>query len=132
MVIPRTQKPQSNVEPQAPCRPRIRSKASFAHPIPAGIPETGDTLRGFKNRRRAVTLLLAFCVLGVLTSPAHGQEAQWIWSPAHDEGHVPHVACHFRRTVHVRSPQQGQVSIVADDNYELYVNGRTGGVRFVQ
>jgi putative heme-binding domain-containing protein len=72
-------------------------------------------------------LVLAFVAAGLFTSMAGAQEAQWIWSPEHEKDQVPHVTCHFRRTINVRGPKQGQVSIVADDSYDLYVNGRRVG-----
>jgi putative heme-binding domain-containing protein len=68
--------------------------------------------------------LAAIAVL-VCASSIRAQEAQWIWSPEHAPDDVPTgVACHFRKVFPLRSPEAGQVSIAADDAYELYVNGR--------
>lgn len=77
--------------------------------------------------RSVLLLVLVVATTGSVAGRAFGQEAQWIWSPQHEPGHVPHVACHFRKTIVVRSPQQGQISIVADDSYDLFVNGRKVG-----
>lgn len=59
---------------------------------------------------------------------AAGQEAQWIWSADHAKEAIPvGEACHFRRAINLRSPEGGQIAIAADDQYELYVNGRRIG-----
>jgi putative heme-binding domain-containing protein len=54
-------------------------------------------------------------------------EAQWIWSPEHEKGQVPQGACHFRKQFMVPAPEGGEIAITADDEYELYVNGRRVG-----
>ena len=59
---------------------------------------------------------------------AFAQEAQWIWSPEHAKDAVPTGAAgYFRKAFTVRSPESAQVSITADDQFELYVNGRRAG-----
>ena len=65
-----------------------------------------------------------FALLCATPIASLGQEAQWIWSPQHAQGSVPHTSCYFRKTVQVRSPERGQITIAADDAYELFVNGR--------
>jgi putative heme-binding domain-containing protein len=55
------------------------------------------------------------------------QEAQWIWSPEHEPENVPRDACHFRRSITTRAPERGQISVLADDSYEIFVNGRRVG-----
>ncbi len=55
------------------------------------------------------------------------EEALWIWSPLHDGDQVPQTSCYFRKRIDLRRPDQGTVTIVADDAYELYVNGRRVG-----
>ena len=56
------------------------------------------------------------------------QEAQWIWSPDHQKDGVPvGEACHFRKAFSIRAPEGGQIAIAADDEYELYLNGRKIG-----
>jgi putative heme-binding domain-containing protein len=74
-------------------------------------------------------LLVALLMVAGLMAPAlHGQEAQWIWSPEHGKESVPAGAmCHFRKTFALRAPEEGRVAIAADDQYELYVNGRRVG-----
>jgi len=72
-------------------------------------------------------LTLAIVMAGLAPALASGQEAQWIWSPTHDKDDVPHTACHFRKSLFLRSIERGQVTIIADDEYELYINGRRVG-----
>ena len=72
-------------------------------------------------------LLLAALLVCCVTPLASAEEAQWIWSDDHNPQQVPHVACHFRKSISVLAPEQGQISIVADDKYELFVNGRRAG-----
>jgi putative heme-binding domain-containing protein len=67
-------------------------------------------------------------IFGALSS-ASGQEARWIWTPEHAKEGVPTgEACHFRKALNLRNPESGQIAITADDQYELYVNGRRVGV----
>ncbi len=74
--------------------------------------------------RRAVLIFALACHVALGAAP----EAQWIWSPEHEKEKVPQVACHFRKAINLRSPDAGRIVIVADDQYELYVNGRRLGV----
>lgn len=79
------------------------------------------------RRQPAIRLSLALSALAILLSPsiASAQEAEWIWSPLHSKENVPvGAAVHFRKEFSVRSPEQGSISIAADDTYELFVNGR--------
>jgi putative membrane-bound dehydrogenase-like protein len=63
-----------------------------------------------------------------LMSQEVSQEAQWIWTPAHQKDAVPAKAvCHFRKTFNLKEPEAAQLAIAADDEYELYVNGRRIG-----
>lgn len=61
-------------------------------------------------------------------------EAQWIWAPLGRSDLAPAGQCFFRRTFRVDHVEGGYVQIVADDRYELYVNGQRvgGGVGFKQ
>ncbi len=56
-------------------------------------------------------------------------EAQWIW--AHNtsfESPVPvGEVCLFRKPLNLKVPAEGHIEIAADDEYELYVNGRKIG-----
>lgn len=69
-----------------------------------------------------VTSLAAFGLAG--PGRANGEEAQWIWSPEHEQDAVPETACYFRKTIHTVNPSEGNITIAADDAYELYVNSR--------
>jgi putative membrane-bound dehydrogenase-like protein len=81
------------------------------------------------TRRKSLwtaTFTFAFvCVISSLQVAA--QEAQWIWSPAHDKDNVPQATCHFRKTIPLRAAEQGTITIIADDEYELFLNGRRMG-----
>ncbi len=58
---------------------------------------------------------------------ARAAEADWIWSPRHEAGQVPSASCYFRRTFSVHDPVRVQLSIAADDRYEVYLNGQKTG-----
>ena len=79
----------------------------------------------FANRPLIRTLALVSGVFLSLTS-SRGEEAEWIWSPEHEKEAVPEVACHFRKAFNA-NPERGEVTIAADDRYELFVNGRRVG-----
>jgi putative heme-binding domain-containing protein len=83
-------------------------------------------------RRRARAARWHVCLAAALMLAAPGwaaaQEAQWIWSPDHAKDNVPvDEACHFRKAISLRGPEAGHIAIAADDEYELYVNGRRIG-----
>lgn len=65
--------------------------------------------------------------LALLANEAMAQEAHWIWAAEHDKESVPEGACHFRKQFTVTAPEAGQIFIAADDQYELYLNGRRIG-----
>ena len=83
--------------------------------------------------RSYLPVALAVCLVAAVLcgSPQLGgaaaQEAQWIWWPQHVKSEVPSGACYFRKTFTMRSPEQGQIDIGADDWYELFVNGQRVG-----
>ena len=55
-------------------------------------------------------------------------EAQWIWTPAHTKDAAPErTDCHFRKTFNLKEPEAAQLAIAADDQYELFVNGKRVG-----
>jgi putative heme-binding domain-containing protein len=75
--------------------------------------------------------LLRFTVASVLlalfapASFAANTEAEWIWSPDHKKDAVPLKAvCYFRRTFALRLPDKATLTIAADDEYVLYINGK--------
>src|SRR5262245_29273983 len=78
--------------------------------------------------RTVVRLALISLASFVLMGRAAAQEAEWIWSPDHGKDAVPTgEACHFRRSFTLRAPEEAQIVIAADDQYELYINGRRIG-----
>ncbi len=55
------------------------------------------------------------------------QEAEWIWSPEHERNSVPQSTCHFRKNLQLQDPREAKVTIAADDQFELRINGRLIG-----
>lgn len=80
------------------------------------------TLHSILYRCHTLVLLMT-----LVCASASGQEAQWIWSDAHDKDDVPQVTCHFRKTIRLGAPDEGRITLLADDEYELFVNGRKIG-----
>lgn len=75
----------------------------------------------FRQFIRLLTLLL----IGASHGLAAAQEAEWIWSPEHAKDQVPEKSvCYFRRTVPLRLPDKATLTIAADDEYVLFVNGK--------
>ena len=70
----------------------------------------------------ATALMLSVCL------PGKSEEAEWIWTPQHAKEEVPRGSCYFRKSFTLRAPERVQLTIAADDEYELYVNGRKVGV----
>ncbi|MCA9105869.1 MAG: hypothetical protein KDA83_10610, partial [Planctomycetales bacterium] len=66
-------------------------------------------------------------VAGGFTTQAFAQEAQWIWAPGPEKDDIDTGSCYFRRTFSLERPEQGEITIAADDHYELYLNGRRIG-----
>ncbi|MDA1049592.1 MAG: HEAT repeat domain-containing protein [Planctomycetota bacterium] len=77
--------------------------------------------------RRVLCIAALAFACAITSAQVFAQEAQWIWSPAHDKDNVPQVTCHFRKTISLRAAEQGTITIVADDEYELFLNGRRMG-----
>lgn len=60
---------------------------------------------------------------------AAGQEAEWIWAKNASSGAIKkNATVHFRRTLSLKAPEGGTITIAADDAYELFVNGQKIGV----
>ena len=59
--------------------------------------------------------------------PLVGQEAEWIWASGASKDQVPNQSCHFRRTFNVGNPETGELTIAADDSYEVFINGQRLG-----
>ncbi len=70
----------------------------------------------------AIALIMAAC------QPGQAEEAEWIWTPQQAKEDAPKGSCYFRKSFVVRTPERIQLTIAADDEYELYVNGRKVGV----
>lgn len=78
--------------------------------------------------RACSRLALATFASFLLAAGAAAEEAEWIWAPDHAKEGVPTgEACHFRKAINLRAPEGGQIVIAADDQYELYLNGRRIG-----
>lgn len=73
--------------------------------------------------RIAFALLFIGCDFAVLSA----QEAQWIWSPEHPRGQASAGDCFFRKTLQIGSIEQASVTLTADDQYELFINGQKIG-----
>ena len=72
------------------------------------------------------TLLMLGWVLHQ-AQPLVGQEAEWIWASGASKDQVPNQSCHFRRTFTVGNPETGELTIAADDSYEVFINGQRLG-----
>ncbi len=88
----------------------------------------GPFFGGASYCRLAFFAVLWMTALSAWTNSAWAEEAQWIWSSEHQQGKVPvQASCYFRRTIQLARPDQAQISLVANDAFELYVNGRRLG-----
>ncbi|MFV1964649.1 MAG: HEAT repeat domain-containing protein [Pirellulaceae bacterium] len=86
--------------------------------------------RGLRFRARwPLVLTMSFWLIGssLIGSSLIAEEAQWIWSPRHTKEDVPPTSCYFRKTLVLREPERGEISLTADDEYGCYVNGRHVG-----
>jgi len=86
----------------------------------------GNTIHGVVTSM-AVALAVAFAFLFTLPATAAAQEAQWIWSPGHQRNRVPQASAYFRRAFMVDAPESGKIELAADDDFEVFVNGRAAG-----
>ncbi len=74
-----------------------------------------------------VMIALTACFCGGM-SDVTAAEAQWIWASGRTPGAIPvGETCYFRRPINLRVEVAGKIEITADDEYELYVNGRKVG-----
>ena len=73
-------------------------------------------------------LLLIAATLLVTGAPsfAHAQatQPQWIWATQHRKDQVPASSCFFRKSINISQMTGGQIMITADDEYELWINGK--------
>ncbi len=84
-----------------------------------GYQQLTRTARGF-------AWMLVAVVLG-MPSLVVGQEAEWIWWADHPKAEVPETVCHFRKSFTAEQPESCRIEMVADDEFELFVNGRRIG-----
>ena len=70
--------------------------------------------------------LLAVCTM---TPSAQADEARWIWATGSAKAKAvePGQTCYFRKPLNLRVAAAGKIEIAADDNYELFVNGKSVG-----
>jgi putative heme-binding domain-containing protein len=71
--------------------------------------------------------LIAWLLIGAAATAAQAQEAEWIWSPDQAKNEVPEGTVYFRKSFQLTAPTAGQITIAADDLYEIFVNGRRIG-----
>ena len=74
-------------------------------------------------------LFMTAVLLGSLSSLAKAEEAQWIWETGTKaEQPIPvGKLCFFRKTINLRQAAEVRIEIAADDDYQLFVNGRRVG-----
>jgi len=81
---------------------------------------------------QSLSVLLLTATLALAEEPSKEvageiSAAKWIWSPAHEKTDVPVGDCYFRKTFSLRAPAEGHLQIVADNQFELFVNGEPAG-----
>lgn len=79
------------------------------------------------SRLLSILQIVVLLILSVGASRSDAQEAQWIWTPEHPGRQAAAGDCYFRKTIQLGAIEQASVTITADDQYELYVNGRRIG-----
>lgn len=84
------------------------------------------------QRFAAVALTAWVCFFSGASAPVRAQDisagdAQWIWSGQLAPGAAPSGEVYFRKKFNCGSPESARIEITADDQYELYVNGRLVG-----
>ncbi|TWU02955.1 DUF7133 domain-containing protein [Stieleria varia] len=64
-----------------------------------------------------------------MTTISTAEEAQWIWATGTtaDQPIAENAVCLFRKTINLKVPATGRIEIAADDQYELFVNGKQIG-----
>lgn len=73
-------------------------------------------------------IVTAAMLLGVTaTTVVSAQDANWIWCADHEPGKAPIGACHFRKSVTIRSLESANLAVAADDSFEIRINGRSIG-----
>lgn len=70
------------------------------------------------------SLIAATCLCMASPTSICAQEAQWIWSPEHPRGQATEGDCYFRKSIVLGGVEEASVTLTADDEYELFVNGQ--------
>jgi putative heme-binding domain-containing protein len=75
----------------------------------------------------AAALLAGLSLFGAASAEA--EEAQWIWAHGStaQQSIPPGQTCFFRKPINLRVGAEVNIEIAADDEYELFVNGRSVG-----
>jgi putative heme-binding domain-containing protein len=86
-------------------------------------------MKPLANRLWWLPLALATMATQLVSCPiaVADDTPQWIWSPDHAMREVPEASCYFRKAFTVPRVQSAEIAISADDDYELYFNGRRIG-----
>ena len=92
-----------------------------------GFGSATRSLHAWSMTHQAVRLLVCLVCVASTVFGQNTNQPQWIWSPDHIQGNVPQGSCYFRKTIYLPLAGSGQVSIAADDVYELFVNGKAAG-----
>ncbi len=86
-------------------------------------------------RKMLVAGLLGLALSCATSTQSNAAEAQWIWTTGSaPSAAIPGEVGYFRRPINLRVEAIGKIEITADDEYELFVNGRkvgAGGLRQV-
>ena len=85
------------------------------------------TLHSFGRKLNSICALFVIAVSLSACAAARAEEAEWIWSVEQSKEEIPVGECFFRKSFVVGAPLKGEILIVADDRYELFVNGQKVG-----
>jgi len=72
-------------------------------------------------------LCLAATVVAMLLptmATAQTKQSQWIWAPEHTKDSVPEGSCFFRKKINISQMTRAEVTVAADDEFELWINGK--------
>ncbi len=78
-------------------------------------------------RRWLGVACLAVLALPRIASADDEKEAQWIWLNSKSTSVAAGQSAYFRKHINLRTEATGSIEITADDEYELFVNGRKVG-----
>ncbi len=83
---------------------------------------------GCKLRKYFLLMVLPCCWFVGQPTLVDGAEAEWIWLNGVSKESVANGATgYFRKSINLKSPAIGRVTVAADDMYEVYINGRKIG-----